>query len=189
MCLVSQSRSDGASTGTITQTTAGVTKTSDFVTRDQWNGDSIRELAPTKHNSYRIEYEYLGGHVFYYVETARGEFKLVHTIQWANNNSQPMLENPSLRCGLYATSIGATTSVEVLSASMESATEGQPNRTRNPRATDNVKSIGTSMTNVLTLRCKQMVNGLVNQVELQPLQLSMFTESNKGATFEIYGNL
>ena len=181
--------SSSTATATMVETTTGVTKTSDFAAQDDWNGIELDyTLDPTNMNLYEIAYEYAGNALFYILNPSTGQFDHVHTIRYSNANSTPLLSNPSLHTGLYVASIGSTTDITVQSASLSGFTQGVIKKTRNPRAFSNVKSVGTTMTNIFTIKNKRTVNGLINQQEIEPVQLTLFTESNKGATFEIYGN-
>lgn len=183
--------SSATATASWAEVTAGVTKTSEFIAQSDWNINTRGELDPTKGNVYQIEYQYLGyGAIRFSIEDAEtGTFKPVHLIQYPNTATQPSIGNPSLRIGLYCVSIGSTTDITVKSASMAAFLQGEPEPVRNSRAIENTKtSVGTTLTNIITLRNREEVNGQANQVEIEPLQLSVFTESTKGATIKIYGN-
>ena len=183
--------SSGTATGTILETTEGVTKTSDFTAQTEWNIDTAAWLDPTKGNVYQVQYQYLGyGAITYSIENPdTGSISPVHRIRYANVNTQPSLGNPSMHVGLYAYSAGSTTNISAYSASVSAFVQGSIARTRNPRSANNVKtSVTTAMTNIMTLRNRKSVNGNINQIEVTPLQLSVFTETTKGATIEIYGN-
>jgi hypothetical protein len=179
--------SSSTATGSIAQDTAGVTKTSDFVAQSDWRGDDMTWLDPTKGNVYQIEFQYLGfGVIRYLVENPEtGGFEVAHTIKWPNYNTTPSLGNPSLRLGLYAVSLGSTDNLIAKSASMAGFTQGQRARTRNPRAFSNTQSVGTSYTTVLALRNRKTYNGKFNQVEIQPLELTIANEGSKNIEVEI----
>lgn len=182
--------SHATSTGTITQNKAGVTKTSDHITQANWNIDTCVDLDPTKGNVYQIAYQYLGfGDIKFYVEDPEtGNFKKVHIIKYANNKTVPSLTNPSLRFGIYAASIGSTTDLTVQCASVGLFVQGKIQKTRNPRAVKNTQSVGTSFTNVLTLRNRKTYNSLYNQVEIEPINLTISSESAQNVEVEVRGN-
>lgn len=71
---------------------------------------------------------------------------------------------------------------------MSAFSQGITRPIRNPRSYSRVLSVGTTLTNVFTLRCREVFNGLPNQVEIEPLIITAFAESTKGATVAIYGN-
>lgn len=183
--------STGNAVASFTEVTVGVTKTSDFILQSDWNVDTKPQLDPTKGNVYQIVYQYLGyGAIKFYIENPEtGDFDLVHIIKYANKNVAPSIGNPSMRLGLYAASLGSTQNVIVKCASMAAFTQGYETKTRNPRSYSNVKTgIGTTLTNLLTIRNKRTVNGLLNQVEFEPILLTAFTESSKGSTVVIRAN-
>jgi len=185
----SYSLSSSTATGTFSQVTAGVTKTSTHIPEADWNGENIT-IDPTKGNVFQIQYQYLGfGNIYFSIEDPdTGRFKLVHTLEYANLNTTPSLSNPSLHLGLYAVSIGSTDDLVVKSASMAGFVQGLESRTRNPRAEKNTQTISTTFTNVLTLRNSRVYNGKINQQEIEPVLISLASESGKNVELEIIGN-
>lgn len=182
--------SHATATGTIAQNTAGVTKTSTHIPQASWNGKAISGLDPTQGNVYQIAYQYLGfGAIKFYVENeSTGLFDLVHTIEYANNNTTPSLRQPSLRFGMYAASIGSTTDLTVQCGSCALFVQGEVKKTRNPRAVKNTQSVTSSFTNVLTLRNRRTYNSLYNQIEVEPLNLNVSSESSKNVEIEVRTN-
>lgn len=173
------------------ETTTGVTKTSDFTSYRDWNLEKFPGLNPAYGNVYQIKYQYLGyGNLIYYVENATsGRFVPVHQIEYPNQHSTPSVGSPNFRMGAYAASVGSQTNVTVASASMAAFLQGRENSIRNPRSYSRVKTgLTTTINNIFTIRNRRIVNGEVNNGEITPLQLSLFTESSKGATFYLYTN-
>lgn len=183
----SYSFSSSTATGSIAQDIAGVTKTSDFVAQASWNGRPCDWLDPTKGNVFQIQYQYLGfGDIRYYVEDPEtGEFELAHTIEYANNNTVPNLGNPGLRLGMYCVSLGSTTDLIVRSGSFAGFTQGVRQKTRNPRAFANTQTVSTSMTNIMTIRNRRTYNGYFNQIEIEPIFLTVASESGKNVSVEL----
>lgn len=191
------SYSHATSTGTITSKVVGVTKTSTHIPQDQWSINKCLWLDPTNGNVFQIKYQYLGfGGIKFYVEDPEtADFKLVHVIEYANNNTVPSLTNPSLHVGMYAYNAtsdsvsSSTTSLTVKAASFYAASEGVEGRTRNPRGADHTQTISTTLTNVLTIRNRRTYNYYINQVEIEPLKLSISNESTaKNMAVEIITN-
>lgn len=181
--------STGAAIGAWSQTTAGVTKTSDFVAQTDWNVNTMPGLDPTFGNVYQIIYKYGYGSIIFSVENpSTGQFEVVHIIQYTNTNSAPSLTNPSLHLGIYVVSLGSTTDITVRAASLASFIQGKRERTRNDRSFKSTKSIGTTETNIFTLQNRRSVNGRINQADILPDFISVTNEANKGATFRILGN-
>ena len=177
------------STGTITQNKAGVTKTSTHIPKANWNRDTMSTLDPTKGNVYQISYPYLGfGGIKFFVKEKGGTFKLVHVIEYENTYTTPSLRQPSLRFGVYSASTGTTTDVPVYCASVALFVEGEVRKTRNPRAFGHTQSVTTTFTNVLTIRNRRTYNYIYNQVEIEPIHLSISSESNQNVLIEIRTN-
>lgn len=187
--------SSSTATGTIAQNTAGVTKTSDFVAQNDWNQNTLSSwetpLNPQNGNVYRIKYQYLGfGDIVYEVEDPEiGDFVEVHKIKYANNNTLTSLSNPSLRFGMYSANITNTTSITTRCSSVAMFVEGTPVKTRNPRADKNTQTITTSAyTNIISIKNRTTYNYKNNQVEIEPILLTIANESTKNLRIELRGN-
>lgn len=184
----SYSFSSSTATGTIAQTTAGVTKTSDHIAQTDWNINTFADLDPTKGNVYQVEYQYLGfGAITFSVEDGEsGAFVEVHRIRYPNTATAPSLGNPSLRLGIYAVSLGSTTDLTVKSASMAGYIQGTAAKTRNPRAVDHTQSLSNGAeTTLIALRNRKTYNGKFNQVEIAPELLSIANEGSKNVKVKV----
>lgn len=180
--------SSSTATATIVQTTAGVTKTSDFTTQANWNQNTFSSLDPTQGNVYQIRFQYLGfGNIYFDVENPdTGRFECVHIIKWSNANTVPSLGNPSLRAGVYCVNLTNTTDLNVKVGSFGLFTQGKVVSTRNPRALKFTQSVdNTGFTNILTLRNRRTYNGEINQVEIEPRFLTLAAEGSKNIEFEL----
>lgn len=183
--------SHASATGTITQNKAGVTKTSNHIPQSTWNKDVCSWLDTTKGNVAKIYYQYLGfGNCFFFLENPdTGKFVLVHILKWTNTSTRTSLNQPSLRFGMYAYSVGSTSNVVVKCASVGMGVQGKVQKTRNPRAVKNTQTVSTSFTNVLTLRNRRTYNSLYNQVEIEPIIMSLASESSKNVEIELRTNV
>jgi len=183
--------SHGSATGTIAQNKAGVTKTSTHIAQTDWNvNNRADDLDPSKGNVYQIKYQYLGmGNILFYVENMdSGSFDLVHVIKYSGRNTIPSLRQPSLRFGMYSSNQGGTTDTTVQCASVACFVQGKITKIRNPRAVKNTQSVSTSFTNVLTLRNRKTYNYIYNQVEIEPINLTISSESAQSVEVEVRGN-
>jgi len=182
--------SHATATGTVTRNKTGVTKTSAHTPKTNWNRNTCSWLDPTKGNVYQISYPYLGfGDIKFFVkDRTSGRFRLVHVIEYENAYTTPSLRQPSLRFGMYSASVGTTTNVTVQCGSAALFVEGEVQKTRNPRAVKHTQSVSTSFINVLTLRNRRTYNYLYNQVEIEPLLLTISSESNQTCEIEIRTN-
>ena len=191
-------------TATWSQVTAGVFGTDEFypmddgvaeetdafgvTTKSKWNGDTIQGFDPSKGQNYLISFNNGFGNIEFFIETNNGIYKKVHTIEWANRKTQTNVVNPSLRLAVYATSIGATSPITVYSSGMSGFIYGPVQKTRNPRAFANTKSIATTLTNIFTIRNSRTYNGFANQVEIEPVFLTLANDGTKTAEFQLRGN-
>jgi hypothetical protein len=186
------SMTSATAVGTFSEKTQGVTKTSDHVAMANWNvkPNGHSGFDPSKGNAYQIEYQNGYGDIKFYIENPdTGEFDLVHVIKWANTKTFTNLTNPAMYIGLYATSIGATTPVTVEVAYITSFIHGTLNKTRNPRSFTNTKvAVGTTLTNVLTIRNSRTYNGRANQVQIEPLAVIITNDGTKQAECTVRGN-
>lgn len=194
--------SSSSAVASFSEVTTGITKTSDFypmstsVTsviganlKGYWNGVIPSGFDPTKGNTYEITYQNGYGAIHFYIEDpVTGNYVECHTIRWSNNNTIPNLLNPSLRIGIYCYSIGATTETEVESPYVAGFVDGVKANTRNPRAFDNTRSVATTLTNLLTIKNSRTYNGYSNQVEIEPISLTIASDSTKNAVIQVRAN-
>jgi len=184
----SYSFSHATATGTITLNTAGVTKTSDFIAQTSWNANKLTALDPTKGNVYQITYQNMGfGETLFYIEDpVTADFINVHTIRSVNTTTTRSLGNPALRCGMYCASFGSTTDIAVYADAFSAFVQGTVQKTSNPRSFSNTQTLSTTnFTNVLTLRNRRTYNSYANQVEIEPLRLTVASEINKNVIVRI----
>lgn len=180
--------SHATATGSIAQNTAGVTKTSNHIAQSSWNGSVFSDFDPSKGNLYQITYQNQGwGCVEYSImNPVTGTYDLVHRLQYPNSSTTVGLPNAALRCGFYAVSLGSTTDLSVYVNSMEASVDGGEARTRNPRSADATSNLtSTTETAVLTLRNRRTFNGYNNQVEIDPLKISINNETGRGAIVRV----
>lgn len=183
--------SSSTATASFTEIMAGALKTSEWFPMADWNGEDASILDPQKGNVYEVNFQYLGyGAITFSIENpATGKFIPVHTIRYANNNTRPSLSNPSMKVGIVAASLGSTTDLTVATGSLACFNEGESVLTNGKFAKDNSKSgISTTPTNILTIRNRLSFHGIANQGDLILRQLSSFTDSNKGASIDVYLN-
>lgn len=181
------SYSHATSTGTIATNKTGVTKTSTHIPQSSWNNNIMTGLDPTKLNNYAINYGN-GNFQFYIEEPDDGDYTLVHSINFLNANTTQPLSNQSLRVGMYAASVGSTTNLVVKCGGFAAFTQGVKKKTRNPRSVKQSQTVSTSFTNILTLRNRRTYNSYYNQVEVEPINISVSSESSKNIEIEVRTN-
>ena len=121
-------------TGTYVQLVVGSAPDETFVAQASWNGDVMDgsgpsgvTLDPTKGNVYQIKYQWLGfGPIFYFIEKpSTGDPILVHTMEYANANLVPSVDNPTLPLSAMVVNTGNTSNLTVKTGSMGGFIEGK----------------------------------------------------------------
>ena len=180
----------GAGTATFDLITIGQGTTLDFVPQSAWNEDTADWLDPSLGNVYDIDYQYTGfGGIRLYIQDPETCLPLlVHTIKWANSNTELNSTDPSFRVGWLAQNTGATVPVEIQGGSASAFLQGKIKTDSLTRGLSNAATIPTSMTSVLSIRNAYSINGRINRIELLPI-LSVFSaQLNQFAIFTIYIN-
>lgn len=152
---------------------AGVTT---FVAQSAFNG-SRATWDITKGNVYSIAYQWLGyGVIRFYVERPNGRIQLVHQIDYPNTAALPSLSNPILKAWVRAVNTGNTSNLTVATPSFGVFSEGPISALGVHHGFSFRKSVGTTLTAVLTLRNNSTFLGQTNRVRLHVLSFS-FTGS------------
>lgn len=196
--------STGTATGTFTQVAAGAAVIDTWIPQSSWNENKLLEdntggtgllnafvLDPSKGNVFQIQQQYLGyGAIIFYVEhPSTGRFIKVHTLELANSLSGPSLDQPSLKLGLFAASLGSTTNIECYSASLAGFNQGEMVPFRNPQSYLNSKSsIGTTFTSIISFRLRNQFNGYINLLEAVLKNVTVSAEGTKPAEFMLLVN-
>jgi len=183
----------GASvTGSFTQLTAGAAKTASTILQADWNGDSISSsYDPSKGNIYMIKVSYLGfGPIkFYIMDPDTHEFVNVHTIEYANNYTQPSISNRSLKVGWTAASLGSTTDITIKGASAATFIEGKSTLTAESHAQSNSNtSVSTSFEAILTIRADEVFGGKANLGRVVVQRIEVSTDSTKEVVVKLSKN-
>lgn len=192
----------GASTaaGSFAQTLAGASPTKDeWIPQPSWNGDDKFDgtgitgvtLDPTKGNVFQIAAQYLGfGAMGFDIEDPDdGELHRVHTIEYANANTRPLLDNPTL--SLYATSSNTTnnTNISLSIGSMAAFIDGKLTYKGIEHAITHTKTIATaSETPVLSFRLNEVFGGVRNLTQMKIQLVSASVEHTKPVALKFYLN-
>ena len=184
----------GGVTASIVEKTAGVAKTDNHTAQSSWNLDiePFSGFDPTKLNSYKIQFGYLGvANITYSIYNPNnGEFIAVHQIEWANSNTTPHLGSPNLKAGWTSASLGSSgTNLTVKGASASIMLEGDEVIKNNTFADEStVASVGTTLTNLITIKNRIVFGDRFNLGKAFPLLISVNNDHNKGAIVEIIRN-
>lgn len=185
----SLSASTGPLAGTIVQDHAGVAQTEDWTTQANWNVDKCDWLDPTKGNIYKFEYAYLGyGPLkFSIFNPTDRDFTLAHVVDWPNANTAPNFNNPSMRPGWIAASLGSTTALTTAGASALGAKQG-PSLPGRPFGRSGTQSGVTTEVPVLSIQSRYEFNLRAANSVVKLSSVSIATDSTKGAIFRLYRN-
>lgn len=172
---------------------AGVSSVLDFIAQAAWSedtrltGTTEEILDPTKGNWYQIQICSNFGMVRFYLEDSdTGIPILVHTINSANLNTLPNVTNPTWRLGWIVQNFGNTTNITCAGSETGGFIEGRVKVNSLPRAEENDQlAVGTTSTNIIAFRNRLHFGGKVNRAEILPLLVTLSTQTNKSAFFEI----
>ena len=180
-------------TATLTSPQLGVAHDDNWVYQNSFNidtldgnGPSKMILDPTKLNIYQVNFRWLGaGEMRFAIEDpSNGNMVFFHHIHYSNRNTDVHLDNPSLKIGYVAASLGGTgTNVTVTGASILGAVEGLVQTTslptaafrstnHNPNLAKDVLHHGLTVHNRLTFADK------INTRELLVQKLSVSIDTN-----------
>lgn len=184
--------STGTATAVWSTITTGVPPIVDVVPQTTWNVNTVTGLDPSKMNVYKIQVQFLGGGgiKFFIEDSDTAEFVHVHTIRYANSFTVPSVGNPSFRLGWLAVNAGVnTTPITVEGSSAAGFIEGDLTVTRPGRAQNNVKtSVGTTITNILTLRNRRAFGARRNLTEVRPQIISISSDATKPVILQLIKN-
>lgn len=183
--------SSAVASGSWVQDVAGVPITESWTPVPNWNGTIFEGFDPTKGNVYQIQYQYLGfGAIRFAIENPKtGIFETCHTIEYSNANILPSVTNPNFRFGWACQNRGNTTNLTVKGASAGAFLEGLGVPTEDSRGLSvNVTGVGATETTLLTMRNPTIFNGRTNRQEIEPLLLSLATDTSQTAIFTVRAN-
>lgn len=157
-----------------------------YVAQSSWNKDKMDgtgssgvTLDPTKGNVYRIQYQWLGfGVLNFYIESpVTGKFILVHSIQYANQNTVTSLLNPSIPLYAKVANTSNSSNITIQIPSMAAFVEGTLIDLGLINSISNAKSGVTTELNILTIKNNATFGGISNKKSVTPL---FFSSTNTG---------
>jgi len=168
-------------TATITNPQAGVAHTDTWIPQQSFNidtldgnGPSTVNIDPTKLNVFQINFRWLGaGELRFAMENPlNGDMIFFHHIHYSNQNIDVHIDNPSLKIGYVAASLGGSgTNVVVEGASMMGGIEGLIQTTKLPTAasvsSDPNPNLGANTYHhALTIHNRLVYSGKINTREV-----------------------
>lgn len=152
-------------------------------------GPSGITLDPTKLNIYRITFGWLGIAPIYFQTLVNKEWITFHVIDLTNQFITPHIEIPYLPIRLEVIKTSGATNITARSASWNGGTAG--NKSQVASKTHAAEVVETTIqsgveTQILSLRGKATISGIVNRIRSQLLLCTVSTDGAKSVSFKIY---
>lgn len=177
------------------ETITGTAATNTWVAQTAWNTDTMDGSAdinnPTGQNInhdtlnvFQVRFQWLGGGpiLFFIADKESSQFQLVHVIKYANTNTTPSIQNPTLPLYISVKNKATTADIMIKVGSMAALNEGlmpkQEGLNNSARGAREGFNFQTE-TSVLALKVKPVFRGKANRVEWLP-QLITFTGVGTG---------
>jgi len=148
------------------------------------SGNSGMTIDQTMLNIFYIQYQYLGaGAIRLFVEDDdTGMPVLVHTIDYANKNTEPSVHNPNFHHMMFVSNLGTTSDISVRSSSYMYGVEGktkfieihQPSNSTGLRQATGV----TTEVALFTIRNRAAFAGKTNFIDILLKHMSASTQAN-----------
>ncbi len=190
--------STGVTASAFTEIVSGAVATDTWVAQTSWNidkmdgsGFSKQTLDVTKGNVYKIQYQWLGfGAIVFSLENSdTGMLQEVHRITYANSNTIPSINNPTLPFSYSVKNVANTSNLKVEGASVGLFLEGVNEIKGLPSSiSGSLGSVGASQLNLLTIRNKLIFKGKINRVSIDATFLSVGIDNVKGAILSLVKN-
>jgi len=187
----------GSSTFNNTTTQTGVAHNTQWTYQQDFsedtldgNGPSKMLIDPEKLNVFQINLRWLGaGRIQYAIEDQNGCMVPFHTEHYSNQNTDVHLDNPTMKLGYVAASLGGNgTSIVVEGASMLGAIEGNINTTSFPATHSALKSALSSATlnHIFSIKNRLVYSDKINLRELLLAELSAGITENAFTFGQVY---
>ena len=188
----------GEAAGTFAQSIVGVTATDTIIVQSSWSedvmdgtGSSGVTLDPTKGNVYQIQYQWLGfGSIEYFVENpSTGKLILVHRIEYANANTVPSVDNPTLPLSASVKNTSNTSDMILKIGSMGGFVEGRDTLPGLPHALSvESTSIGVTEVPIMTLHSHDIYQSTINRVKIKMTSGRVSADGTKNSIIRVRKN-
>lgn len=164
---------------------------------DKMDGNGLSQQILTPTNNFgivgRVTFQYLGfGGIFFFIEnTNTGEFVLVDNIKYANKNPYPSLGSPTLPLSATVRNKTNSTNKTLKTASMAGFIQGyNAELGSDPFSINNLKSVSTTPTNVISIKCKTVFNGERSKTRVKLTNLNCYGDGSgtNPCTIYVYRN-
>ncbi len=188
----------GEAAGTFSQSLSGVSATETVVAQSSWSEDVVDgtgtsgvTLDPTKGNVYQIQYQWLGfGSIEYSVEnSSTGELILVHRIEYANANTIPSVDNPTIPLSASVKNTSNTSDMVLKIGSMGGFVEGRDTLPGLPHALSvESTSIGVTEVPIMTIHSHDIYQSTINRVKVKMTTGSVSADGSKNSIIRVRKN-
>lgn len=166
----------------------------DWIPQAEWNIDpcddsvELPSIDPTKINVFAAVFQYLGGGAIkmWREHPDTGKLWPTHIFQYANKNIVPSFSNPSFPLMLEAVNTSNNTNIICKTSSMAGFIQGKVILTGPQNSVNNSKNVGTTLTNVLTIRNRPTYQGVANRVIAELISLSFSSDGTKPVVLELF---
>lgn len=175
--------------GTFIRSLAGAITTETIITQSSWNKDKCDGTGPsgitcdfTKGNVFEIRYQWLGfGSIEFGIENpSTGLFTLVHRIEYANANTIPSVDNPTLPLYASVHNVSNNSDIVLKIGSMAGFTEGRDALKGLPHSLTVEKAgVTATETPIMTIHAHDIYQGTINRVRGRFTLGSVSIDGNK----------
>lgn len=154
-------------------------------------GSSGITIDPTKINIFQLSIGYLGvrGCTFSIQNPDTKAWIAFHEYSFMNTTAdQTQSVNPTMTFGIQATNTTNATNVVVKASSVGVFIVGSRERIGSTYGVNNNKSVGTTETNLLTIRNNTTMNSVTNQAQIRIRSLSLATSANVPVVYKLTKN-
>lgn len=183
--------------GAFVETITGATSSNDFTAQTAWNEDTMDGsggndnksgmlLDPGKGNVYEVHFQGLGfGEIEFSIEDDdTGKLVHVHRIQYANRNTTPSIQNPTLPMFMHVDNGSTTSNITLKSSSMALFTEGAVRSEGLPNGiTGTISGTVTTETSMIAIKNKPVFQSVSNRVTMRPVLLTFSCNGSGAAKF------
>ncbi len=174
---------------TVTRPLTGVSTTEVVVAQSSWSEDVMDGtgpsgiiIDPTKGNVYQIRYQWLGfGLISFFIEDpADGDYHVVHRIEYANTNTIPSVNNPTLPLYASVRNTSNTSDIVLKMGSMAGFVEGRDVLRGLPHSLTVEKAgVTTTETPIMTIHAHDIYQSTINRVRGRFTLGSVSIDGNK----------
>lgn len=183
--------------GTFARSLPGVAPTDTWVAQTAWSEDkaagaqTLPVMDFTKGNVFQIRYQWLGfGLISFWIENpSTGVMVKVHQVEYANVNTSPSINNPTLPLCSFAGNTSNASDITIDIGSMAGFVEGKDELLGTNRGVKNNKTnAGATEIPILTIRNKTIYQSTFNRTRTKLLSVGMSVEHSKPVTVNFYRN-